>query len=149
MRGVNVAVYSVLIALQSSHKDLRNIAYADFVGALEIGPEDQVESTVSDGGMSAASVVVLSITRFRDFSHQPQPWDAMDAQLVSNVKAVANFLDRRPVALFEDFRRRGLNVKLFIDVWMDQDQMGFDFTPELLKACGRVGIGISLISNDF
>jgi hypothetical protein len=45
-------------------------------------------------------------------------------------------------------RAKGLSLRLFVEIRMDQDQMELELPPELLTACGRHGLGIYVISND-
>jgi hypothetical protein len=47
----------------------------------------------------------------------------MRRRLRDVLDAITDFLCRRPIEVFESFRGRGLEVEMFIDLWMDQDQM--------------------------
>lgn len=47
-----------------------------------------------------------------------------------------------------DLMHKGLSINVFVDLWIDQDQLDLSFPPEFLFACGKAGLGIEIISND-
>ena len=73
----------------------------------------------------------------------------MHERLREVLDAITEFLSRRPVEVFEGFGGRGLEVEMFIDGWMDQDQMELTLPPPFLAACASRGVGIKVMSNDF
>ncbi len=143
-----MAVLSVLIALQASFGDGRNISESDFIKCLTIAGEDPIEGTTADRGNWASSCINFSIVRLSDFSTEDEPHEAMSATLMTVLNGVSSFLNRQSVAAFEDFQSRELKVNLLVDVRMDEDQMEFDLPSGLIASCGRLGLGIYMISND-
>jgi hypothetical protein len=141
-----MAVGSVLVALQASAAAGRGTRPEDFVLPLQILDGDGVASARAVEGGS--SIVEFSAVRLRDFQHDDEPSAAMFRYLDQAFELAAGFLNRRAPELFAAFRASGLQVRLFVDVWMDQDQMELTFPPHLIAACARQGIGIFLISND-
>jgi hypothetical protein len=144
-----MSMYSFLVALLASHPHGHNLGLDDFVGPLMLEPNEPLDAIVHDAGSWASSRVEFPIVRLADFKSAPEPHEEMMNRLGAVLEGVATFLDRRSPEVFERFRNQGLAVSLFIDVWMDQDQMEFLLPPSVLRAAGRVGIGIHIISNDF
>ncbi len=143
-----MAVYSIKISLQSSSIDGGNIADEHFVKALAITSEDLINSVVSNRGKWATSSVIFPIIRLNDYANESEPSEVMFQKVRLTLNTIAGFLDRRPIEMMDSIKGRGLNVSLFIDVWMDQDQMELTLPPLLLKACGRHDLEIVMISND-
>jgi hypothetical protein len=99
-------------------------------------------------------MVYFAVIRHRDFDHVDKSIDAgaqseaFFAATVEAFRATARFLDRRSPAVTAAQRAAGLSLRLFVEIRMDQDQMELEFPSEVLAACGRHGLGLSLISND-
>src|SRR5687767_8955690 len=116
-----MAVGSVLIALQASAGGRRGTRPEDFIQPLEITPDDGVSGARAvEWG---ASVVEFPAVRRRDFHQADEPSEAMFRRVDEVFLLAARFLDARPSEVFAAFRAAGLKVRLFVDVWMDQDQM--------------------------
>jgi hypothetical protein len=143
-----MAVGSLFIALQASHKDGRVIQDAEFFEPLKTDAADAVAEAISRNRRWGSALVVFPIVRLRDFGAMEEPTEAMNAHIKRVFQMVADFLNRRPTDVFESFRRFGLDVKLFVDVWMNQDQMEVEFPPELIAACGRQRLSMFVMSND-
>lgn len=143
-----MAIIRVSIVLQASYADGRNVPFADFVGALALQPEDGIESHSSDLGEWGVSRVVFPPVCYQDCAGEAEPWEAMNHRLLEALTTVSAFLERRPEAVFEACRQRGLEVKLFLDLGVDQNQMDFSFPPRLIQACARHQLGVEMISND-
>lgn len=140
-----MAVYSTLIAIQASTSDGRGIAASDFLDPLAITDDDAAASVTATGEEWQSGLVEFEPVRLRDFGGDSE---AMFERLHDTFSQVAAFLDRRDVAVFGSFRDKGLDVQLFVDVWMDADQMECNFLASLVSACGRHGLAINMISND-
>jgi hypothetical protein len=119
--STTMAVNSVLIALQASASGRRGTRPEDFILPLAITPADGVASTRAVEGGS--SIVEFPPVRLRDFHRADEPSEAMFQRLDEVFLLAAQFLDRRPPQMFAAFRAAGIDVHLFVDVWMDQDQM--------------------------
>jgi hypothetical protein len=148
-----MSVGSVLIGLQASRGDGNEVATAEFLAPLAIGP-DEVEATQADGGAWASGMVYLAIIRHSDFDHVDKSADAgaqslaFDAAIIEAFRTAGRFLDRRLPTITATMRAAGLSLRLFVEIRMDQDQMELEFPPELLIACGRHSLAIYVISND-
>jgi hypothetical protein len=148
-----MAVGSVLIGLQAARDDGRGVTSAEFLDPLNIQP-GEVEATRADGGAWASGMIYFAIVRYSAFAHIDTSVDAgaqseaFFAGVVEAFRSAARFLDERPPSVTAAVRAAGLSLRLFVDVWMDQDQMELELPAELLAACGRHGLGAYVISND-
>src|SRR4051812_21381045 len=115
-----MSVYSILIVLRCSSRG-RNISHDEFVGPLSLVPEDGTDGVISDRGPGATSSVRFVPIRLREYAPTEEPAEAFAAGVQERLLQVAAFLGRRAGFIFELFRREGLAVCLFIDVWMDVD----------------------------
>lgn len=148
-----MSVGAVLIGLQASRGDGRGVTTAEFLTPLDILP-GEVEATRADGGAWASAMVYLAVVRYRDFDHVDKSDDAgaqseaFFAGIKESFRVAARFLDLRSPKVTAAMRAAGIELRLFVEVRMDQDQMELEFPPELLAASGRHLIGMHLISND-
>ena len=60
----------------------------------------------------------------------------------------ANWLNKQPVSVFEDLRKAGCITDIFAGGWIDQDQFDLDIPPEFRPASGRLGLVLSIYTND-
>jgi hypothetical protein len=141
-------VGSILVGLQASFPDGREVAAGDFLVPLQIRPVDEVEATRADGGEWAAGMIYFPVTRLSAFVHEAEPHEVFAKELRRALLVAAAFLDRRPTTVLDELRSTGLALRLFIDVRMDQDQMELNLPHELVAACGRHQLGVFVISND-
>ncbi len=148
-----MAVGSVLIGLQASGRE-QGVTADEFLAPLLI-QAGEVESTRADSGPWASGMVYFAVVRYSAFAHVDTSADAgaqseaFYAGVVEAFRATGRFLDRRSPKVTAAMRSAGLSLRLFVEVRMDQDQMELELPPELLAACGRHGLGIYVISNDF
>jgi hypothetical protein len=100
-------------------------------------------------------MVYFAVVRYSAFAHVDKSSDAgaqsiaFEAGVAEACRAAGRFLDQRPRAITAAMRAAGLSLRLLVEVRMDQDQMELEFPPELLAACGRHGLGVYVISNDY
>jgi hypothetical protein len=148
-----MSVGSLLIGLQASGRP-DGVTAAEFLAPLNI-QLGEAEDTRADGGAWASGMVYFPVVRYCDFAHVDTSADAgaqsiaFEAAVGEALRAAGQFLDRRPPSVTAAMRAAGLKLRLLVEVRMDQDQMELEFPPELLAACGRHGLGVSVISNDY
>lgn len=148
-----MSVGSVLITLQASGR-ADGVTSAEFLTPLDIQP-GEVEATRADGGAWAAGMVCFAVVRYSAYDHIDKSGDAgaqsivFEAAVAEAFRMAGRFLDRRSTAVTAAMRSEGLSLRLFVEVRMDQDQMELAFPAELLAACGRHGLGMYIISNDY
>jgi hypothetical protein len=136
-----MAVFSTLIGLQASPTS-RGVDDSVFLDALAITPEDRIEAT--DG----PRFVQFPIIRLSQCQGAAEPSEEFDARTRQVLLLAAEFLNRREPKVLERIRTAGMRVRIFVDLRMDQDQFEFDLPAEFVRACGRHGLGIFVMSND-
>lgn len=148
-----MAVGSVYIGLQASRRDGQGVTTSEFLTPLNIGPDEVLERR-ADGGQWASGMVCFAIVRQNAFAHVDTSVDAgaqseaFHAGVVEAFRGVAKFLDQRAPEVTACIRSEGIALRLFVDVYMDQDQMELELPPEFLAACGRHRIGMYVMTND-
>jgi hypothetical protein len=142
-----MSVGSVSIGLQASFKNGRGVTKTDFLDLLSIQP-GEVEATRASGKDWQSGMVYFAIVRLNDFAKAIEPTEAFHRQVVEAFRAAARFFDVRSPEAMGRLRAKGLSLRLFVEIRMDQDQMELELPSELLTACGRHGLGVYIISND-
>jgi hypothetical protein len=143
-------VESLYLTLRAWSPISGGIPRYEFLDRLAIAPEDPVEVT---DGPGSASVRLLAVER-QDFDHVDTTVDA-GARSEAFAKFVrdgllnaAAWLGRQDSRIFADLRAAGRKTDVFVDGWIDQDQFDLDLPPEFLKACGALGLTVSILTND-
>lgn len=116
---------------------------SEFLDRLIVDGKDGVRKCKSP----RPRVDLLSI-RAEDFSDEEEPSEAFVAGLESQLTRSAKWLHKQPVTLFNELRSAGYTTELLFSGWIDSDQLDLYLPPALLKACGRLGLRISIITND-
>ena len=83
-----------------------------------------------------------------EFVEAYEPTEAFVAELESRLTNVAHWLEKQPAALFQSLRGKGFFTNLIFTGWIDCDQLDLDLPSPLLFACGKLGLKISIITND-
>ena len=135
-----MAVLSVLIALQACGENSGAVRSA-FVMPLGVQANEPIEHI----GRCTVQFPIVRLSECRDAE---EPHELLAARIKGVLKTAAEFLDRRPADVFDSVVAAGLSVRVFIDIRMNQDQFEIDLTAEFVRACGRHGLGIFVMSND-
>jgi hypothetical protein len=95
----------------------------------------------------------LSVAQ-QDFAHVDTTADA-GAQSEAFAGAVhdglvraAKWLAQQQPDVFARLRADGRATDLFVGGWIEQDQFDLDFPPDILQACGALGLTVSICTND-
>lgn len=126
------------------------IAPSEFVARLLIAPGDP--ASVAEGP-GCPRVRLLSVAR-KDFDHVDITDDvgarseAFAAAIHQGLVRAADWLARQPPALFQELRATGRVTDIFVGGRIEQDQFDLDLPAEFLRACGVLGLSISICTND-
>jgi hypothetical protein len=126
------------------------IAPAEFLDRLLISPDDPV---AVEYGPGVPRVRLLSVAK-EDFAEVDTTTDAgarseaFAATLRDGLVRAADWLDRQPPGVFLELRTAGRVTDVFISGWIEQDQFDLDLPPEFLRACGALGLTVSICTND-
>lgn len=115
----------------------------EFLDRLIVDPADTVKKRKTPNPR-----VDLFMIEQSDFNNADEPSEAFADELASRLTTTAKWLNKQPVVLFKALRDTGFNTDVLITGWIDCDQMDLDLPAVFLKACGRLGLKISIITND-
>jgi hypothetical protein len=126
------------------------IAPGEFLDRLLIAPGDPV--TV-ESGPGVPRVRLFSVAQ-EDFAQVDTTADAgakseaFAAAVHDGLVRAAKWLARQQPEVFERLRADGRVTDVFVGGWMEQDQFDLDLPPEILRACGTLGLTLSICTND-
>jgi hypothetical protein len=139
-----MALETITVTLRAWHPEGKRISPSAFLDKLIFAPGD----TAKQGkGPGVPRVELLSLTA-GDFSLAEEPSEAFAGALRDGFILAAKWLRKQSSAVFRELRKAGLVTDVFIGAWIDMDQIDLDLPPEFLKACGKHGLKVSLITND-
>lgn len=127
----------------------RNVA-AKLLHGLAILPGDPV---VVEDEPGVPRVRLLSVS-MEDFAQVDTTADAgaqseaFAAAIRRGLIRAGEWLSRQPVELFEEIRAAGCVTDVFVGGWMTDDQFDLDLPPQFLRACGALGLTMSVCTND-
>lgn len=55
---------------------------------------------------------------------------------------------RKQAGVFEELRAAGRDADVSVSGWVERDQFELDLPPEFLRACGALGLAVSVCTND-
>jgi hypothetical protein len=122
---------------------------AEFLDRLSMALGDPV--AVEDGP-GVPRVRLLSVA-VEDFAHVDSSTDAgarseaFAAAIHDGRVRAAGWLARQPAGLFEQLWAAGRVTDVIVGGWVTQDQFDLDVPPEFLRACGALGLTVSVCTN--
>ena len=94
-----------------------------------------------------ARVDVMTIQQ-TEFADAEEPSEAFAETLAARLHDASIWLNKQDVELFDELRAKGFNTDFLITGWINADQLDLDLPPSLLRACGTLGLKITIITND-
>ena len=114
----------------------------------KMGDAESSVAVLAGRGRWASALIVFADLKAADYSGSAEPWEDFSAAVLAKLDGVAIWLDRQPPASFQQMRRGGLTVDLFLALWIDDNQVDLSLPASLLLSCGRLGLDIVMVSND-
>jgi hypothetical protein len=134
------------VTLRAWDRTKRAVARSEFIDRLSIRPGDPATEPKKDvGGVTRLELLLVELKAFED---EEEPTEAFVAAVGDGLLRAAGWLGRQPVEVFEKVRAAGGGGDLFVGGWIERDQFDLDLPPELLRACGTLGLPISICTND-
>lgn len=118
-----------------------------FFELLDLRPSDGFKTMPSDSSWSAALITLVEVS-IDECLDAPEPSEEFAARIEAGLKHAAEWLtgDReKPLAAW---RGPGRKADIFVAGWLEEDQFDFVFPHEFLLACGRLGLQITICTND-
>ena len=136
------------VNVRAWHPDGKRVPDAAFIRRLCPKPAAAVVETHKSRGEWEAARIKLVSVGIDAFAHADEPTEAFAAAVREQLLRAADWLAGLPAPVFNELRRDGFKTDVFIGSWIDQDQFELKLPPEFVAACGRVGLGLSLLTND-
>jgi hypothetical protein len=114
---------------------------------LALTPADGFAISPSDSVWKAARIVLVEVAA-EDVKDTEEPSETFSARIREGLLRAAEWLNSRPPGAFDRCRAEGFKLDLFIGDWLDGEQFDLDLPAEFLLACGRVGLPITICTND-
>lgn len=116
----------------------------EFLGELSL-LDRHTKSSDSIGG---ATGVILSQSRY---SPQPGDFESSDRfmkVLAAELEKTAEWIRMQSPEAFARLRAAGLQTRLYIDMWIDQNQLDLEIPWQLSYECGIRQIPVYVITNE-
>ena len=135
---------SISVSLHASWApQSRLVKKSDFIDQLKMPVDNPYEEVAEAAGAMDSWVELISAGIESFDSHK-----AFADFIASKFAEISVWLDARAQEDFHRMKVSGLSIRLFINLWISQDQFDLQLPPELLSACARLAIPIKLWSND-
>lgn len=140
------------MAVEYLHFNLRGWGGAEptgtrFFEVIGLDPGAGFVAHPSVSHYEAARVVLFELTA-RECRQDTELYEEFATRLEAGLKCAAEWLGSLAPSAFEEWRNSGMKADLFIGGWMNSDQFDLTLPPELLLACGRLGLPIGICTND-
>ena len=123
-----------------------NPSAREFLALMEVTAEDGLATYCAEEPWGAAGVTFVKVG-LEECEAADMPHEELQSRIHAGLRQAADWLNRR-ASQVEAARNRGLKPDIFVSGWTDQDQFDLELPSEFLLACGRVGLPISICTND-
>jgi hypothetical protein len=96
---------------------------------------------------TAALARLVDVT-MEQHARAAEPSEAFASSVEAALLEAAVWLQALPLEPFDECRRRGITMDVFIGSWIDQDQFDLNLPAPFILACGRLSLPISIVTND-
>ena len=126
------------------------IRRAEFLDRLSLEPGDPVDV---ENGLGVPRVQLFAVS-MANMSHIDNTEDAgaqseaFAAAIREGLIRAALWLERQPSDVFKNLREFGHVTDVFVGGWITDGQFELDLPPEFLLACGKLGLTVSICTND-
>ena len=118
-----------------------------FFDLLELDDKCGMPLLPGDSPGQAALVELLEVA-MQDLTQFNEPSEEFAARVRRGLQQAAKWLDSVPSGALDRWRAEGLTADVFVGGWLDNEQFDLNFPSEFLLACGRLGLPISICTND-
>lgn len=139
-------ISQTVVSLRAWHPSGNPISGQEFVKALSTNASSFV--VVGSGLQWEAARIVgfeLSLEAYKDIE---EPYEAYAKSLHDSFIGFSEWLATLSAKSLELLRSRGMNLDVFIGLWIDQDQFDLELPAALMAETGRLRLPIKIVSND-
>lgn len=117
-----------------------------FVEALGFADDPEVIQVIYDEGHQLGVRAVFARLSTEQFDVE-YPDDALENEFATLLERLGHWLHAKEDRI-GTMRRAGVEMDVFVDLWIDQDQVDLAFPAVLLRECGRQELTLKVVSND-
>lgn len=143
-----MAILNANIGLAANYCDDRGVEKADFIERVKGIDNPEVKEIACDRGVGLSSLIVFLEEELHSFEDRDDPDEAFDQAIIDGMNKIADWLKLQDSIIFDNFRQVGLKVWIFVELWIEDDQLALKLPPHLLSECGRLNISIDIVTND-
>ena len=142
---IHMGINRVNIVLAGSYGDGRNVPAEDFLPSTNFEFMGKLVSIVAQAGGASAYIDFASLY-LEEFMKEDEPYELFHQRLASIQENLCYWLDQQSLSAFKTMSERGLNIRLFLDLDIDDNQIELTLAADLLRACGRLNVKIDMNS---
>lgn len=101
----------------------------------------------STSAWQAARLILFTVD-MRDLQGVTEPSEEFAARVEQGFRRATGWLRQCHADRLGDWRARGKEADIFIGGWLANEQMDLQLPAEFLLECGRLGLPISICTND-
>jgi hypothetical protein len=138
-------ITSIEMSLRTWYPDGRPVNVDDFATILDPGTKYRV---VGGGGAWETARIVVYKDRLESFKDSNEPHEAFSQSFRYSQTALSHWLSGLMPTVLDGYRSKGMKLDLFLDVWIDQNQVELEISNELIAEMGRLSLPMKIVSND-
>ena len=123
------------------------VSQGEIESALNLEGLDKVARIYyANSPYQSTSIEFLNLD-LKSFSSEAEPSESFFEHISKAQQNLTDWLKKQSLKSLAKFQENN-EIDVFIDLWIDQDQMEWEFSTALLLACGNLNLDIKIISND-
>ncbi|WP_444929153.1 hypothetical protein ACJJIF_15075 [Microbulbifer sp. SSSA002] len=143
-----MAIVNANIGLAANYLDGRKVRKSDFVDKLNSIDSPDIKGVIYNRVAGLSSIIVFIEDELSNYHDQKDPDAAFEQALAFGIDKFTDWLKTQESSLFKTLKNNQLKVWVFIELWIEDDQLDINFPPKLLTECGRLNISIDIVTND-
>jgi hypothetical protein len=118
-----------------------------FFSLLGVQPHPDATFYPSESAWQAARILLFSVD-MRELGDFQEPTEEFAARVAAGFAQAATWLRECQTNSLDHWKRLGKKADVFVGGWLVNEQFDLELPPEFLKECGRLGLPISICTND-
>jgi hypothetical protein len=140
------------MAVEHIHFDLRGWGGAEPMGTrffelIGFNANTGFTAYPSDSLWRAARIVLFGL-EISECEPGTERYQEFSRRIEAGLQHAARWLASLTASAFDEWRGLGKKADVFIGGWMNNDQFDLTLPPQFLAECGRLGLPITICTND-
>ncbi|HEY1016797.1 MAG TPA: hypothetical protein VGE07_29060 [Herpetosiphonaceae bacterium] len=144
-----MGVLSIQVTARAWRRGGQNLAKSEIKSIFTLAPPGGFAPTVRypKKPWQAATIILLA-DEIHAHEAAEEPTEQFAAAIQAQLERAALWLAAQSAERIRAARDQGVDVDVFAGMWIDDDQLDLTLPPSLLLECGRLGLPITICSND-